>query len=1275
MDIPGVTDDEINAVNALKKKYGSFVFGTYLSTGAFMGKSGGIEGYTSLLCRWLTDIFEIQFIPEFYDWSELLKGLESGEVDFTNQIMAATESFSSYYMTSSIIQHTIKIFRLKDSKPLEEIINSRPPRYAFLENSTLNADVLKTSGYIFDTIFISGFNDVYPMLKNGEIDAYIGIDSLQAVFDEYEDIINEDFSPLIFKLSRLFTKKAELAPVISIIEKVLDDSTFRYISGLYQTGYQQYLGNKMYNMLTEEEKIYIKNNPVIPIAAEFDNYPVCFFDANSNQWQGIYIDALNEVSNLTGLSFEHVNGRNTQFQDLIALLESGKAQILSELFRTQDHEDRFLWSETPLMYDNFAFLSKSDFRNVEINEIPFLTIGIRRNTIYAEFLKRLFPNHKHLVEYNTQEEVWNALKSDEVEMIFACRKKLVTYTNYYEEAGYKLNLILDNSFDTSLGYNKNAVVLSSIINKAFRVININNISNQWMLKSYDYRYKVVEAQRPWLIGVSVLFFIILVLVSFFLIRSRSSGKELEKLVSQRTNELAYKTSQLQLMFNSIPDIMFCKNINYRYTQCNKNFEKFIGVHEADILGKTDDEGAWLYSDDAQRISRTEKAVIDEGRIIRIEEYVSSPMTGKKCLFETFKAPIKQHNAVVGMIGIARDITERKAMEEEVRAASHAKSAFLANMSHEIRTPLNVIIGLTDLALEDDNLNKHTADNLIKISNAGGTLLSIVNDILDFSKIESGKLELNPVEYYTSSLLNDIIILVVTRLGEKPITFRLNISDDLPAKLFGDDLRVKQIFTNLLSNAVKYTHKGSIELSVNCVDEGDAIWMEITVIDTGIGIRENDLKKLFSDYNQVDTRANRNIEGTGLGLAITKSLVEMMDGEINAQSEYGKGSSFRIRIRQGFVNDNPIGHELAEKLRSFSYAEDKRDVTKKLVRLNLSYAKVLVVDDMQTNLDVAAGLLGQYKMQVDCLLSGQEAISRIRLGTPVYNAIFMDHMMPRMDGIEAADAIRALGTDYAQKIPIIALTANAIHGTESMFYEHGFQAFISKPIDIMELDSVIKKWIRNESQEKELKNDASSSEIVSKEENNENITIDIPGVDTEKGMSYYGGETDIYLPFLRSYAANIPGVIERLKTVSEETLPDYVIAVHGLKGTSAGIGAQTLQRSAAKLETLSRLGDLDGVLADNDKLIEQARIVVANVKAWLDQFDAKNAKPRLKAPDPEVLSQLRQSCENYDMKGIDNAMSKLESVDYEEGADLIAWLRERISISEITEAAERLRDYT
>jgi CheY-like chemotaxis protein len=345
-------------------------------------------------------------------------------------------------------------------------------------------------------------------------------------------------------------------------------------------------------------------------------------------------------------------------------------------------------------------------------------------------------------------------------------------------------------------------------------------------------------------------------------------------------------------------------------------------------------------------------------------------------------------------------------------------------------------------------------------------MGLINDVLDISKIEAGRQELTPVQYDVPSLLNDIITLNIIRIEDKPITFKLDINEEFPCTLFGDDLRIKQILNNLLSNAFKYTKAGSVTLSVDWekVKNEETGFVTYTVKDTGRGIREEDLKRLFSDYNQVDTRANREIEGTGLGLAITKKFVELMDGNISVESKYGKGTTFRVRIRQGFVNDKAIGKETVASLSNFRYKDDKNKGKAKPARLNLSYAKVLVVDDLPMNLDVAAGMLRKYKMQVDTVLSGQEAIDRIKAGEPVDDAVFMDHMMPGMDGVEATELIRAIGTEYAEKVPVIALTANAVAGSEQMFFEHGFNAFLPKPFNTTLLDSVLRQWVRDKSKE-------------------------------------------------------------------------------------------------------------------------------------------------------------------------------------------------------------------
>jgi len=287
----------------------------------------------------------------------------------------------------------------------------------------------------------------------------------------------------------------------------------------------------------------------------------------------------------------------------------------------------------------------------------------------------------------------------------------------------------------------------------------------------------------------------------------------------------------------------------------------------------------------------------------------------------------------------------------------------------------------------------------------------------------------------------------------------------------------------------------------------------------------------------------------------------------------------------------------------SKSGNKRDAVQQLECSDLSFARVLVVDDMKTNLHVAAGLLGKYKMQVDCVLSGKEAVERIRqggsTGESLYDAIFMDHMMPEMDGIQTAAAIRCLGTEYAKKIPIIALTANAIHGSAEFFYEHGFQAFIPKPIDINQLDSVVQKWVHKKAAEQE----APDKSISAGSHESEDIIIDIPGMDAKKAIVLYGGDLAIYLNILRVYSNKMPATLDKIRNVTAETLNDYVIIVHGVKGTSASVGALAVSKTAGKLETLAKAGDLDGVLASNGSFIREAEKNIEDIKKWLESYSS------------------------------------------------------------------------
>ena len=606
----------------------------------------------------------------------------------------------------------------------------------------------------------------------------------------------------------------------------------------------------------------------------------------------------------------------------------------------------------------------------------------------------------------------------------------------------------------------------------------------------------------------------------------------------------------------------------------------------------------------------------------------------------------------------------------------------------MRTPLNAIIGLSELTLGQETIDSMNYLNLEKINNAGLTLLSTVNYILDISKIEAGKFELVAVDYDIPSLINDTINQSVLHIGEKLIQFILNINETLPTRLNGDDLRVKQILNNLLSNAFKYTREGTVELSINCERTGNSVWMTIKVSDTGIGIRNEDMDRLFADYSQMDMKFNRRIEGTGLGLSITKKIVERMDGSISVESEYQKGSVFTVKIRQKFVTEAVIGAEVAKGLKNFRYSDQKRRKNSLKTRMNLPYAQVLVVDDVATNLDVAKGMMKPYGMRIDCVSSGQEAINVIRNEKIKYNAVFMDHMMPGMDGIEAVRIIREeIDTPYAKTVPIIALTANAIAGNEELFLSKGFQAFISKPIEIERLDSVIREFVRDKEQEKNLEQICVDGEAIPDIRSKKNRRAvserrsgtdrrtfgkQVPGIDIVKGIERFGGDEDSFREILRSYVINTRPLLETIRKPSRDTLADYAIIVHGIKGSSRGICADIVGNKAEALEKAAKEGNYDFTKANNAAFIKEVEKLIDALSDYIQKEEASDSpKPKKDKPEKELLARLYAACEAYDMDGVDSVMTELEKSEYESGDELVTWLRHNVDQMNFTQIKERL----
>jgi PAS domain S-box-containing protein len=748
----------------------------------------------------------------------------------------------------------------------------------------------------------------------------------------------------------------------------------------------------------------------------------------------------------------------------------------------------------------------------------------------------------------------------------------------------------------------------------------------------------------------------------------SKDKFLATVMSEKTRQEEY----FSLLLENTQEIMLLLDQNLRFVYCSKTFLRQAGIPSFDLISDREFQEVFARTADKDSLECLTELLfraIRERRTFVENQTMDIGMKGNLRHYTILLIPmVDEAGDTQGMLVLFQDMTEVIKVKEQAEQANRAKSSFLARMSHEIRTPLNAILGLSEVELQ--NLHPQgTRVNLEKIYGSGSLLLEIVNDILDISKIESGGFEIFPMGYEFASLVNDAVQLNIMRIGVKPIKFKLEIEETIPSRLYGDEVRVKQILNNLLSNAFKYTGAGEVRFSINWERQGDDAWLSFTVKDTGRGIKKENLTKLFSEYTQFDMAANRRVEGTGLGLSITKGLVERMRGTITVESEYLKGSTFRAVLPQGILDEKPIDAEIVENLCNFRFIEDRNwSRGNTFIRSYMPYGKVLVVDDLPTNLDVMTGILMPYGLKVDTAVSGQEAVDRVRAGEPGYDVIFMDHMMPDMDGTEATRKIRnEIGTDYARNVPIIALTANAIAGSREMFLENGFNDFISKPIDIKRLDTVLNQWIRNKQSDETLKDaedrslELTQGAVKNDAEGTWLLEHPVEGINFAAALTLYGNSGASYMPILKSFIAHTPPLLEKMKKDAETSPADYLIEVHGLKGTCNAIGAAETGALARELELDVKAGNVTMLQSRNGELMEKARKLTEGLKKILDEWETSRPgdnKERRARPDRELLKKLSEATATFNSNETEEVLGELEQYRYEQGDEFIRWLRDQ-----------------
>ena len=542
-DIPGITAEEIEAIESFIAANVTFRCATIPGTNCFYTEDGTLQGFSPLVFEWLSDVFQIQFEPVVVQWNFLLEGLESRDYDFSVDIPTKWRNDPNYYVTDAIVEHGMRLYIAPTVSSAEIKSANRPLRYGYLD---MWESEERLSAYISSPttlIAVPNLATAQAMLLSGELDAFIGADTFETIITKYSAI---DVIPgLSYNTVSLATCNPQLAPVISAAQKCLLAGGGYHLNQLQKDGYYQYKREKLIQSLTPQEKEYLEAHhtsaTAIPVAASFDNYPYSFYNEQEADWQGIAIDLLEEIEIISGLKFEYVNSTNTAWPSLLAMLTNGEAAMTTELIRTPDRNEHYLWADTPYYTDYYALLSMTEYPDINVSQIANCKVGIITDTAYAETFMEMYPNHTNLIYYNTKLEAFDALSRGDVDLLMMTRNLLLSANNYLERAGYKTNLLLNRPYESLFGFNLEEQLLCSVVSKTQQLIEVDRIGESWTRRVFDYRSKMARNRMPYLITATVLLLAVLVLVSLLYVKTHKKGKILESNVKEKTLELHRQT--------------------------------------------------------------------------------------------------------------------------------------------------------------------------------------------------------------------------------------------------------------------------------------------------------------------------------------------------------------------------------------------------------------------------------------------------------------------------------------------------------------------------------------------------------------------------------------------------------------------------------------------------------------------------------------------------------------------------------------------------------------
>ena len=1055
--IPGVTQADIDAIDNLLAKKPRLVYGVCSSTEAFLREDGSVGGFAELFGNRLTELFGFEFDYYPCSWEEMNEKIVAMEIDIVSDFTATPERLQKFLMTDAVIQRTIKVFTDMRADDLSVTAKTRPIKCAFMEGSTTYSLVADSWNMPFDPVFIADQSVVPDMFLNGEIDAFIEEGTLEAAFDAYDFIQTEEYYPLTYSPISLTTGNPEMAPIINVMQKYLKDGGYYELTALYNRGYEDYLRNKLFKKLTGEEKEYIQKHieagTAVLVACEVDNYPTSFFNAKEQEFQGMAVDTLEQISHLTGLTFKVGNEPDALWPELIGGLESGKYSVISELLRSSQREGRYLWADRPYCTNNYALLSSADYPDLDINQVLFTKVGLMEGSAHTDVFLEWFPDSAGTARYYvSNDDAFAALVKGEIDLLMASQNMLLNLTNYQERPGFKANIVFNYSSDSFFGFNKDEEILCSIANKAMRYANAEEISARWQRRVFDYQSKMLKDVFPFAVIFVVVLVAVLFVVFILFIKNRQMNKNLEGLVANRTKELEMQTIRAENASRAKGD--FLSRMSHEIRTPLNAITGMVGIARN--------------TTDLDRISYCLNRV--DGASKHLLGIINDILDMSKIEADKFELDLREFEFEKMLMGVVNVINFR---------AEEKKQNFIVNLDRNI--PVSIVGDDLRLSQVITNL----LSNAVKFTPEGGVVklnIKKTQDVDDgiYFQIEVEDNGIGISEEQQNRIFNSFeqadggiarkyggtgLGLVISRrivelMGGK---IWVESKEGYGSKfIFTMKARKGRGLDKVQSELSKKI--GRSELRILAVDDSPEIRdyfthvMESLSLSCDVAHNGYEALTMFRDSGDKPYNVffiDWQIPGMD-GIELTKKIKEITDDNsvvfMISESEWiGIEKEALAAGVKSFVSKplfpstfiNVINECLApELLRSDEDAPGSESDGRR------SYANctILIAEDVEINREIMSAILEDTGITIDYAENGQIAVSMFREDPDKYSLIFMDVHMPEMDGYEATRTIRSLDLARAKEIPIVAMTANVFKEDIENCLESGMDNHIGKPID-------------------------------------------------------------------------------------------------------------------------------------------------------------------------------------------------------------------------------------